>query len=65
MSQTKIFEWKTTITKIKDLLNVPQNWLELTEESTNLKTDHKIIQYEENRKKRRKIISEMRNTFNV
>ena len=64
MSQTKILEWKTTI-KIKDLLSIPQNWLELTEESTNLKTDHKIIQYEENRKKWRKIISEMRNTVNV
>ena len=54
MSQVKILEWKTT-TKIKDLLSIPQNWLELTEESTNLKTDHKIIQYEENRKKWRKI----------
>ena len=54
MSQIKILEWKTT-TKIKDLLSIPQNWLELTEESTNLKTDHKIIQYEENRKKWRKI----------
>ena len=64
MSQTKILEWKTKI-KIKDLLSIPQNWLELTEESTNLKTDHKIIQYEENRKKWRKIISEMRNTVNV
>ena len=50
MSQIKILEWKTT-TKIMDLLSIPQNWLELTEESTNLKTDHKIIQYEENRKK--------------
>ena len=54
MSQIKIIEWKTT-TKIKDLLSIPKNWLELTEESTNLKTDHKIIQYEENRKKWRKI----------
>ena len=54
MSQVKILEWKTT-TKIKDLLSIPKNWLELTEESTNLKTDHKIIQYEENRKKWRKI----------
>lgn len=47
MNQMKILEWKTTVTKIKDLLSVLQNRLELAEESTNLKTDQKIIQSEE------------------